>query len=158
MSRYFPIYINLAGKKVWVYGAGRIALRRMTGLLRFGAFVTVIAPEICEEIRALQAQNTEQAVVLQRIYQSGEIPKGVDFVLAATNDRKVNSRICEECRRKGIPVNHASDSSQCDFYFPALVEQQKLVIGVTSADGDHKKVSRFCEKLRQQMQQDDLEY
>ncbi len=78
MSRYFPIYINLAGKKVWVYGAGRIALRRVTGLLRFGASVTVIAPEICEEIRALQAQNTDQAVVLQRIYQSGEIPKGVE--------------------------------------------------------------------------------
>ena len=153
MGRYFPIYINLAEKQVWVYGAGRIALRRIAGLLRFGASVTVAAPKIREEILALQQQYPDQVAVLQRVYQPGEIPKNVHFVLAATDDRQVTTRIFRECRTKGIPVNNASDSSQCDFYFPALVEQEQLVIGVTSADGDHNRVSRFCEKLRGQMRE-----
>lgn len=157
MSRYFPIFINLAGKNVWVYGAGQIALRRIAGLLRFGASVTVIAPQFREEICVLQEQRPHQITVLRRLYQWSEIPDGkVDFVLAATNDREVNARICRECKEKGIPVNNASDSSQCDFYFPALVEQGQLVIGVTSADGDHGKVARFCEKLRRRMQEDDI--
>lgn len=154
MSKYFPIYINLAGKKVWVYGAGQIALRRIAGLLRFGAAITVVAPQVQEEIRSLQEQYPDRLTILQHGYRPGVIRSGeVDFVLAATDDKLVNTRICQECRHKEIPVNNASDSSQCDFYFPALVEQEELVIGVTSANGDHKKVARFCGKLRGLLQE-----
>lgn len=41
---YFPMFVDLTGKNVLVAGGGRIALRRVTTLLRFGAAIRVVAP------------------------------------------------------------------------------------------------------------------
>lgn len=149
MQPYFPLFVNLNHKKIVVYGAGRIAVRRMKGILRFGADVTVIAPQVRKELWELSRNYEKQLSIEQRIYQYGEIQKqDVYLVLAATNDRQVNQMICTECSQKDVMVNNASDSSQCDFYFPALVEREGLVMGVTSIDGSHKKVAEFCDRLR----------
>lgn len=153
MPAYFPLFVNLSGKKVAVFGAGKIAARRVGALVRFGAVVTVVAPEIGAEMQQayLSQGSPKRLVIEKRSFRPSEVQKGnVDFVLAATNDRQVNADICMECRKKEVPVNNASDSTQCDFYFPALVEREQLVIGVTSADGNHKKTARFCERLRRQ--------
>lgn len=153
MPAYFPLFVNLSGKTVSVFGAGQIAARRVSALLRYGACVTVTAPEIGTKIRELSlelsAKTPRQLLLKEHAYRPGEIEQEhADYVLAATDDHQVNAAITAECKNKGIPVNNASDSSQCDFYFPALVEREQLVIGVTSTDGNHKKTARFCEKLR----------
>lgn len=149
MQPYFPLFVNLNHKKVVVYGAGRIAIRRIRGILRFGAEVTVIAPQVRKELWELLPDYEKQLSIEQHAYQYGEIQKqDVYLVLAATDDRQVNQMISTECSQKDVMVNNASDSSQCDFYFPALVEREGLVMGVTSIDGDHKKVAEFCGRLR----------
>lgn len=149
MQTYFPLFVNLDQKKILVYGAGKIATRRITGILRFGASVVVKAPHIQKEIWELQKHYTTRLFIEQRPYQCDEIQKkGADLVLAATNDKQINEMICIECRRKGIPVNNASDSSQCDFYFPAFMERDGMLIAVISTDGNHKKVAKFSAKLR----------
>ena len=149
MQPYFPLFVNLNHKKVVVYGAGRIAIRRIRGILRFGAEVTVIAPQVRKELWELLPDYEKQLSIEQHAYQYGEIQKqDVYLVLAATDDRQVNQMISTECSQKDVMVNNASDSSQCDFYFPALVEREGLVMGVTSINGDHKKVAEFCGMLR----------
>lgn len=152
MAVYFPFFVNLDGKKFCVYGAGSIAARRIGGLLRYGARITVIAPQIhltIEEWEKELYEGRPRLLIERRRYCAGEIQKETaDFVLAATDNKEVNSAIYRECRVKKIPVNNASDKSECDFYFPALIEQEDLVIGVTSTSGDHKKVAVYSEKLR----------
>ena len=61
---------------------------------------------------------------------------------------EVNGQIAGECRERGIPVNHGGDKSQCDFYFPAVVREDELVIGLTAGGADHKKVKRAAAWLR----------
>ena len=48
MAAYFPLFVNIEHKSFCVFGAGHIAARRIQGLLRFGAVVTVIAPRVLE--------------------------------------------------------------------------------------------------------------
>ena len=43
---YFPLFINLEGKKIVVFGAGKIALRRVRTLQFFHTEITVITREI----------------------------------------------------------------------------------------------------------------
>ncbi|HBR22381.1 MAG TPA: siroheme synthase, partial [Nitrospiraceae bacterium] len=42
---YYPVLLNLKGKKVIVAGGGKVAERKALPLLRSGAEVTVISPE-----------------------------------------------------------------------------------------------------------------
>ena len=66
-SRYFPFFIDMTGKKVLVAGAGSIALRRVSALLRFGAVITVVAPQMREEFQKLQQQYGTEHLHLEQI-------------------------------------------------------------------------------------------
>ena len=148
MSRYFPLFVDLEQRRVLLFGAGQIASRRLGGLLRFGAQVTVIAPEIGEAAAQLIKQYAPQVTVQRRGYRHGDIADA-ELVLSATDCPQIDRQIFEECRQKGIPVNIASDQTLCDFYFPALIEQDGLVIGVSSGGSDHRKVRRVSAALRE---------
>ena len=47
---YFPLFVNLEGRRVLVVGGGKIAARRIRTLLEFGCEITVVAPEVGEEL------------------------------------------------------------------------------------------------------------
>ena len=47
---YFPLFVDLSGKKLLVIGAGHIAKRRIETLLRFAPSVTAAAPEALPEV------------------------------------------------------------------------------------------------------------
>ena len=57
MSRYFPLFIDLEGKKITVVGAGAVASRRICTLLEFGARITVLAPEASEKVKSLSGEG-----------------------------------------------------------------------------------------------------
>ena len=145
-ERYFPLFISLKGKRCLVYGGGKIASRRVGALLRFGADVLVVAPRISDAIRQYGTEYPGQCSFLEESYRPGI--GEADFVLACTNNPAVQEAIYKECRELGIPVNLSSDQSKCDFFFPALVEQEELVIGVCSSGKDHSRVRRLAQRLR----------
>lgn len=175
---YFPMFISLEGKSVLIAGAGKIGSRRARILAEFGAEVTVVAPDGCEEMSDLlqwyqtegkksAAENTERDHPEQGAYGESTVLTGAgkifwhqrDFkvsdlegkllVIAATSDSSLNDRIVCLCRERGIPANHAGDQNQCDFYFPAIARKDDLVIGITSSRKDHSLVRRFAGRLRQ---------
>jgi|GEM_PF-2101765 len=123
---YFPLFVNLSGKKILIVGAGSIALRRAEALSPFGAELMVTAPEGRPEMEKLAA------VWNRRRFQEEDL-EGAVLVLAATDDKELNSLVAELCRERGIPVNSCSDRTQCDFYFPGIAKKDNLVAGVTAS-------------------------
>ena len=144
---YFPMFIDLKDRRIFVAGGGRIARRRIEALIKFGADVYVAAPRICPGIEALTREGKIKTVL--REYRPSDL-EGTDFAIAATDDREVNRAVYAECRKRGIPVNVADDKTLCDFYFPALVLTDDVVIGIGSggeSPGRVKEVRQRIEKL-----------
>lgn len=152
MNTYFPLFINLKGKEIIVFGGGTIAARRVKALLPYGAVVRVVAPEISEELQEL-VREQENLILEYRKYKPSELQKP-DFVLAATNDENVNTIIFRECRHKGILVNVASDKEKCDFFFPGIVQQGDITVGITANGKNHKKAAEVTEKIRKMLEKD----
>lgn len=146
MSRYFPLFVNLEGKQIRVFGAGTIAARRIQSLLDFGCEITVVAPNVSKPVEELAAQGKLQ--LFRRCYVPGDIPENVYLVLAATSDAQVNRNIRQECREKRILVNVCSEKELCDFYFPGLAVQDEVVVGVTAGGKDHRKAKEITEKIK----------
>lgn len=140
MNPKFPLFVDLGNRTVLVYGGGAIALRRVQTLARFGPEICVVAPVIRPELRAL-------ADCAEAVYCAEEMP-AADFVLAATDDAAVNHAIVTECRRRGIPVNNASDQSECDFQFPGIAMRGSVVVGVNAGGADHALVKRLAAAIR----------
>lgn len=172
VSTYFPIFLNMEGKNIRVFGGGKIAARRVRALLQFGADVCVVAPEIAKELEDLAAISEKQKrpedlqqfsgkqiqperlaqhgqiTLSYRKYQPGELTEE-DFVFAATDNEQVNHAIFQECRHKEIPVNVSSDKEKCDFYFPGIVRDGDITIGIASGGKDHKKVAEVAARIRE---------
>ena len=141
----FPIFLDLAGKPVRLFGGGAIALRRAAVLTAYGAAVTVVAPEVLPELLALPV------AVERRPYRPGELG-GELLVLAATDNGAVNAAIVQEAREKGILANDASNHENCDFFFPAVVRTETLSIGITGTGENHREVRDAAQKLREAVQ------
>src|SRR5690349_12848987 len=84
--QHYPIFLNLEGRPAVVVGAGRVALRKVRGLVEAGARVTVVAPRSEPEFAALPLR------MVARRFRASDL-KGAALVFAATDDRKVNRRI-----------------------------------------------------------------
>ena len=52
----YPIMLDVSGVRVLVVGGGRVALRKIEGLLASGAHVTVVAPDVADAIRCLPVE------------------------------------------------------------------------------------------------------
>jgi len=142
---YFPMYVNLPGKRVLVVGGGKIAARRIETLLKFDCDITVVSPEV--ENAILTHSRDERLKLRFGRYSAGDL-EGAELALAATNDREVNRRVGLEAKAQGIPVSVADAREECTFYFPAIVEHDGIVIGLSSQGHSHHGVSALAKKLR----------
>ncbi|MCD8369127.1 MAG: uroporphyrinogen-III C-methyltransferase [Clostridiales bacterium] len=143
---YFPLFVDLTGKKIRIVGAGSIASRRAAVLADFGAEILVTAPEGTQEMENLDAAG--RICWVRRPFETEDL-ENVELVLAATDDAGLNAEIVRQCRERGIPVNDAGEKEQCDFYFPAIARKKDVVIGVTASGTDHRLVRRLTANLRE---------
>ena len=144
MAKYFPLFIDISNKTFLVVGAGNIAARRILKLKEFGCKIIVVAKSIVVTIMDLQ---DDRLILKERAYDSSDVV-GVDYVIAATNDKELNEKIVWDCNRAGIMVNDASNYKNCDFYFPGIVTEEEMVIGVTSSGSNHRLARRVASEIR----------
>lgn len=134
----FPLFISLQGKKVLVVGAGTIAARRIKVLQRFGAEVTIIAPEKKAEFDGTHKKRQFEPCDLCGAY----------LVVAATDDRTVNREISALCTARGIPVSVADSAAESTFFFPAICEGGGLIAGLVSDGTAHHAVADSARRIR----------
>ena len=134
---YFPFFVELEGKRGVIVGGGAVAARKIEKLLAFGPELTVIAPDIEACVKAqgelLQEDAAGSLHFEERVFRMVDL-KGADFVIAATDDTALNGEIADYCKARRIPVNVADDRDTCTFFFPALVKDGALTVGI-STDG-----------------------
>lgn len=141
-ERRFPLFIHLTGQPVVLFGGGAVAVRRARTLLAFGADLTVVAPEADPALLELDLR------LERRTYRPGELGTAA-LVLAATNDPAVNRAIVREAREKGILANNASDHTDSDFFFPAVILTEELTVAVTGTGTNHRAVRKAAETIRE---------
>ncbi len=153
---YFPLFVNLEEKPILVIGGGVIAERRIVSLLEFGCKIVLISPKVTDKLE--QLAETGKIIWKNETYSkeclnsfSGYEGNRWTFVLAAALEH-VNGDVVCDCKALGIPVNNASKKEDCDFYFPGLIKEKEMVIGVTSGGSDHRFVAALSKKIRELVQ------
>ena len=146
----FPLFVSLYEKEVLIAGAGNIAVRRAGILLPFGCRIRMCSPENEQDLKEpLRGWILEGKIR----YESGRFEAGMltgrEFlVFAATDENETNAEIVQICRGKGILVNNASDASMCDFFFPSVLRDEEIVIGIVGDGSDHRKVKQIRKKIQ----------
>lgn len=145
---YFPLFVQLAGKKIVVAGAGTIATRRVKSLLGFGADIHIIAPIISEEIKTLSEDTGNNIFLSKRNYETGDCTNAF-WVIAATNNRKINRQIGIEAKQNGAFATISDAKEESTVYFPGIAREGNVVAGITAGGKDHALAKKITGKCRE---------
>jgi len=140
---YFPFYANVEQLHGLIIGGGHIAAEKVERLMTFDAKLTVVAPDICEEIR----QYADRITLVQREYKRDDVLKA-DYVIAATDIRALNEQVHSDAKREGLLVNVVDVPELCDFIFPSVVQKGKLVIGVSTSGAGPQVAIRMKNEIQ----------
>lgn len=121
----YPVVLRLAGRRVLVVGGGRVAAGKVAGLRAAGAVVTVVAPDLCDDVTASGVR------VVRRRYRRRDL-RGHRLVVAATGDAELNQRIHDDAERRGVWICAVDDPERCTFTLPAVHRDGPVVIAVST--------------------------
>jgi siroheme synthase-like protein len=125
----YPVNLVVDGRPCLVVGGGRVALGKVRGLVEAGARVTVVAPDVVDDLAALA--GTVGVTVERRPYRRGEVA-GYRFAVAATGDPDVNQAVYDDGEAAGVWVNAADDPDRCSAVLPARIRQGRLTVTVST--------------------------
>ncbi len=133
----YPVSLNISGKLCVIIGGGRVAARKVSGLLAAQAKIRIISPKLIPELKLLAADNRLEW--LERAYRTGDLA-GALLVYAATDSPEVQQQVVLEAEQNGQLVNVIDTPGRCSFQVPAVVRRGDLVLTV-STNGTSPAVS-----------------
>ncbi|MCY4078378.1 MAG: bifunctional precorrin-2 dehydrogenase/sirohydrochlorin ferrochelatase [Acidobacteria bacterium] len=122
----FPAFLKLDGRRVVVVGGGRVAAAKIRALLDAGADVTVVAPEVSDQIA------NAGVVYVRRPFEARYLD-GAWLVVAAAPPA-VNRRVAEAAEERRLFVNAVDDPPNASLYLGGVVRRAGLTVAI-STDG-----------------------
>ena len=144
MPEYYPVYLNLAGKRCVILGGGTIAQGKIAALRDAGATITVISPDATAGIK--RAAERGDITFQQREYREGDLD-GAFIAVAATNVWHVNRQIYEEAEQRGVLLNVVDDPDQCSFIAPSIVRRDPVTLAVSTGGASPALARKLRETL-----------
>jgi uroporphyrin-III C-methyltransferase/precorrin-2 dehydrogenase/sirohydrochlorin ferrochelatase len=126
----FPISLKLQQQRCLIVGGGHIAYRKANLLVKAGAIIDVIAPEIEPDLQQLVEKSLGQYI--QAPFSVNILATPYRLVIAATDQPDVNKAVFEQCEIRNLLVNSVDDIPNCRFMVPAIIDRSPLVISVAS--------------------------
>ena len=139
---YYPVFLNLNGKKAVVVGGGRVAERKVLSLLSAGADITVISPSLTGRLkRALSGGRIRH---LARVYRKNDL-KGAFLVIAATDSPETNRRVSVDAPSL---VNVVDVPAECNFITPSVVRRGPLLLAISTSGTSPALAKTLREELQ----------
>ena len=127
---YYPIMIDLEGKKVLVIGGGKVATRKVETFLEYGAEVRVVSKDLEPELRN-HVENGDVRYSAREFHEDDLAD--IYLIITATNNKNLNHEISIMAREKGILVNAVDQPTDCSFIVPSILKRGDLIIAVSTS-------------------------
>lgn len=126
---FLPIFLNVRDRNCLVVGGGHTATRKVELLLHAHAKVHVVAPHLTTTLTHWLAEN-------RITHRGGEfMPTDLPshhLVIAATNDKTVNTHISVSAQALAIPVNVVDQPQLCSFIMPSTIDRSPVQVAVST--------------------------
>ena len=127
---FYPLFMDLRGRRVLVVGGGDVAERKVDSLLQAEASVTVVSPDLTPGLQKLQESGAIRSI--RRKFDEPDLEDAL-LVISATDDPDIQKRVAALARAKRILVNTVDQPKLCDFIVPAIVRRGDLVAAISTS-------------------------
>ncbi len=144
--KYYPINLDIRGKRCVVVGGGEVAERKVRGIFEAGGVVWVISPSLTAKLSKLWREGS--ICYIPRSWEPGDL-EGAFLVFAASDQAELNAQVISEARRRGILSNSVDNPLESDFTLPSTLKRGDLLIGISTSG----KSPAFSKKLREDLEE-----
>ncbi len=141
MSEFYPIYLNVKGKKCVIIGGGKVAYRKACSLREAGADTVVVSPEFCPEIA------DEGGLTLVKENYDERFLDGALLVIASTDNEAINQKVALDAGKRDIIVNVVDYPELCSFIVPSTINRGDLCISISTGGASPAVAKRIREEL-----------
>ena len=141
MSKFYPIHLDVTGKRCVIIGGGKVAYRKACSLKESGADVVVVSPEVCSEM-----VNEEELVLIKKEYEECFLD-GALLVIAATDNEAINKKVTLDAEKRNIIVNVVDYPERCSFIVPSTINRGDLCISISTGGASPAVAKRIREEL-----------
>lgn len=129
----YPAFLKLEGRKVLIVGGSFIAYQKLASLIQTKAKLTVIAPSIIDELRALDGEFPYKRFIqfIERDYEWND-EKDAFMVIAATNIPELNLSILNRCKDQAILALSVDHPEESDFFVPSIASKENIKIAIST--------------------------
>ncbi len=142
MKVFLPVNVRIDDKKILFVGGGNIAMHKIQTVEQYTRNITVIAPEIHDELRGKGFE------LVCKEYEERDLD-GFFLVYAATDSIEVNRRIKKDAAAQGIMVNVVDNRELSDFISPAIFKEEEMTVAISSNGQNVKKAVAWRNRIRE---------
>ena len=124
MSQLLPLFVDLAGRRVLLVGAGRVAAAKLGQLLAARADVRVVALDVCEEILRTGVP------VERRAFEAGDLD-GVWLVVAAATP-EANREVAAVAEGRRVFVNAVDDPANATAFLSGVIRRDGVTLAIST--------------------------
>ncbi|WP_234573188.1 precorrin-2 dehydrogenase/sirohydrochlorin ferrochelatase family protein [Rhodohalobacter sp. 614A] len=126
----YPIYLRrLSERKTVIIGGNWEAEGKVKDFLDRGAWLTVISPELNEQLQ--EWADEDRFEWIPRQYQYGDF-EGASVVIVAEYEGNINEKAYQEAEERNILINVMDDLPHANFAFGSIVKQGPLTISIST--------------------------
>jgi siroheme synthase-like protein len=139
-KRYYMACLDLEGRSCLVVGGGAVALEKVRGLLDCGARVTVVAPQMVEQLRGLDVE------IVSRGYRASDLDARF-LVVAATSIGSLNRRVHRDAKARSLLCNVVDVPELCNFILPAVIRRDPIAVAVSTGGASPALAQRIRDDI-----------
>ena len=144
MPRYYPVFIDVKGRRCVVIGGGDIGQEKVEKLIDCDADVVVISPEVNAQVS--QRAESQELTWVRRAYQPGDL-EAAFIAIAATDDNDVNRQIAREAGERNVLLNVVDVTHLCTFIAPSVATRGEVTVATSTGGASPALARTFREKL-----------
>ncbi|MEW6042419.1 MAG: bifunctional precorrin-2 dehydrogenase/sirohydrochlorin ferrochelatase [Elusimicrobiota bacterium] len=143
--KYYPMLLELKGKKCLIIGGGPVAAHKTRSLLKAGAMVSIISPVLTKSLMNLS--KSKKIFHIKSEYHK-KFLKNAFLVIAATNKKEINLKVSKDARVLGLLVNIVDMPALSNFIVPAVLCRKDLIISISTSGKAPVLSKKIKEDLR----------
>ncbi len=144
MPEYYPVMLDVRGRKAIVVGGDRVAAEKAASLAASGAQVSVLSPTFCYEL--LQQAEAGQVTLWQKAYEPGDLA-GAFVVVAVASSPELVEAVWAETQQRGQLVNIVDVPARCTFILPSILRREQLTVTVSTEGASPGLAKRIRQEL-----------
>jgi len=144
---YYPVFLDLSGKKTVVIGGGTVAERKIEKLLECRALVHVISRELTPELHIRSKKGDIKHIGYE--FDEGSFEDAF-LIIVATDDKTLNQLVSGIARKRNILVNVADQPEECNFIVPSVIKRGDLQIAISTSGKSPAMAKKIREALSSQ--------